>query len=71
MKSPYRFARTFIVLSTMVATTGCASLSPNTKKAPCGPLAGLTDPCGNRTPINNHDEIESIFADELGETTGI
>ncbi|MEP1229522.1 MAG: hypothetical protein ABJG88_02485 [Litorimonas sp.] len=29
--------------------TGCAH---QTLKAPCGPTAGLTDPCGNRTPIN-------------------
>lgn len=31
--------------------SGCAH---NTLKAPCGQNAGLTDPCGNRKPINGN-----------------
>jgi len=29
-----------------------ASCATNPLKAPCGPTAGLTDPCGNAKPIN-------------------
>ena len=35
-----------------IGLSGCASLTPKELKAPCGPTAGMTDPCGNRTPIN-------------------
>jgi len=31
---------------------GAAGCSHSPLKAPCGPSAGLTDPCGNRIPIN-------------------
>jgi len=29
-------------------------------KAPCGPTAGLTDPCGNAKPINKHMQQDSL-----------
>lgn len=32
--------------------SGCATFKKKTLKAPCGPTAGVTDPCGNRTPLN-------------------
>ena len=32
--------------------SGCASMRTKVEKAPCGPTAGQTDPCGDRTPIN-------------------
>lgn len=46
---------------TAMAFTGCASLSSKKAvKAPCGPTAGLTDPCGNRTPINSPQSIDDV-----------
>ena len=48
-----------VLLLTGIAVTGCASLFQQSElKAPCGPTAGLTDPCGNRTPINLFEDIE-------------
>lgn len=41
--------RTTAIIGFCIGTVGCAH-SP--LKAPCGPTAGLTDPCGNRIPIN-------------------
>ena len=64
MKKTTRQLVAFGVLSTL-ALSGCASLKSKVKKAPCGPTAGMTDPCGNRTPINNADKIDSIFAEEF------
>ena len=44
---------------TSVALTGCATFFPkNAVKAPCGPTAGFTDPCGNRLPINTPQGVE-------------
>lgn len=54
-----------VVSAVSIAISGCASLRQKTMKAPCGPLAGLTDPCGDRIPINTDEEIDSIFASEL------
>jgi len=54
-----------ILSSVTIAITGCASLRNPTLKAPCGPLAGMTNPCGERIPINTDKEIESIFADDF------
>ena len=50
-----------IVALVGIASTSCASLnSKKTLKAPCGPTAGMTDPCGNRTPINKNEHIVEI-----------
>ena len=50
-----------ILILTGIASTGCATLFPkNDLKAPCGPTAGLTDPCGNRVPINSQMNIEDV-----------
>lgn len=48
MKNTYKI---LLVLSVGTALQACA-LTPKNLKAPCGPSAGLTDPCGNRVPIN-------------------
>jgi len=64
-------AKLIILSSVTIALTGCASLRNPTLKAPCGPLAGMTDPCGERSPINTDMEIESIFADEGIKTKNI
>ena len=62
----------FALLSAIcIAVSGCASLRQKTLKAPCGPVAGLTDPCGERTPINTDKEIDSIFASELVESDAV
>jgi len=39
-----------IILLSMTFTACATPL-----KAPCGPTAGLTDPCGNAKPINKPD----------------
>ena len=60
-----------IAASAVVVLAGCASFQNPTLKAPCGPLAGMTDPCGERLPINTDKEIESIFATELADSETI
>ena len=40
--------------------SGCASMNQKALKAPCGPTAGLTDPCGNATPINSPADIDAV-----------
>lgn len=47
-----------IAASLCIMLSGCASLGTNVKKAPCGPIAGMTDACGNRTPINNQKMVK-------------
>ena len=54
-----------------IAVSGCASLRQKTLKAPCGPLAGMTDPCGDRVPVNTLEEVESIFSEEFADTTPV
>lgn len=39
-----------------IALTACAT----PLKAPCGPTAGLTDPCGNAKPINKPGETKQV-----------
>lgn len=43
------------------AVTSCASMNQKVLKAPCGPTAGMTDPCGNATPINSRENIDRIL----------
>jgi len=56
-------AKTAFLATTFSALAGCASLGGNkVLKAPCAsPTAGLTDPCGNRTPINSEFEVDSVL----------
>ena len=50
-----------ILVLTGIALTGCATLFPGAVvKAPCGTTAGLTDPCGNRVPINTLQDTEDL-----------
>ena len=54
-----KIIRPSILVLTGIALTGCATLFPGAVvKAPCGPTAGLTDPCGNSVPINTLQDIE-------------
>lgn len=39
-----------------MTVTACAT----PLKSPCGPTAGLTDPCGNSKPINTPDATEQV-----------
>ena len=48
-----------VLLLTGLTLSSCASLLPKSElKAPCGPTAGLVDPCGNRVPINSFELID-------------
>ena len=51
----------FIAFS--LGLSGCASLKGGPLKAPCGQIAGQTDPCGNRIDINTIDTIETITSE--------
>lgn len=52
-----KIVKSSVLVLTGIALTGCASLiSKDELKAPCGPTAGLTDPCGNRIPINSFED---------------
>lgn len=54
-----KIIRPSILVLTGIALTGCATLFPGAVvKAPCGTTAGLTDPCGDRVPINTPQDIE-------------
>ena len=56
-----KIIRPSILVLTGIALTGCATLFPGAVvKAPCGTTAGLTDPCGNRVPINTLQDIEDL-----------
>lgn len=58
-----------IIILLGTASTSCASLnSKKVLKAPCGPTAGMTDPCGNRVPINKNNNMNSI---DLPRATGV
>jgi len=48
-----------------LALSGCAH---QTLKAPCGPTAGLTDACGNRTPINGVKQVLNTDFNKAGTT---
>ena len=51
-----------------VSCTSCASLnSKKVLKAPCGPTAGLTDPCGNRVPVNKKNTLENDYSDLISQ----
>lgn len=43
--------KTLLIAGICISLQACALL-PKSRKAPCGPTAGLTDPCGNRVPLN-------------------
>jgi len=53
----------FTLITVCIGVSGCAH---QTLKAPCGPTAGLTDPCGNRTPINGVKLVLTADIDEAG-----
>lgn len=58
MKNKFKI---FLILLAGISCTSCASLFSNkVVKAPCGPTAGMTDPCGNRTPVNSKDDIYKV-----------
>ncbi|VAW00401.1 hypothetical protein MNBD_ALPHA06-1735 [hydrothermal vent metagenome] len=40
-----------LIAGIAISLQACALL-PKSRKAPCGPTAGLTGPCGNRVPLN-------------------
>lgn len=42
------------IVGLCVGAAGCSHVP---LKAPCGPTAGMTDPCGDRTPINNNTKM--------------
>ena len=42
--------KSICVASALALMGGCSTIK--TLKAPCGPTAGMTDACGNRTPLN-------------------
>ena len=50
-----------IAVFSMAALSGCASMNQKALKAPCGPTAGMTDPCGDAKPINDQDTIDGIL----------
>ncbi len=64
-----KFIKPTIVVTLAVCAlslSGCATLFGNgVMKAPCSPTAGLTDPCGNRIPINSLEEIDPILAEQI------
>jgi len=47
-----------------ILLSGCATFATDVKKAPCGPIAGMTDPCGNRVPINKQKTIDTAINEE-------
>ena len=61
MKKQLKFITIGAFTLSAVLLSGCASVK--TLKAPCGPLAGMTDPCGNRLPINSDDERQEVIDD--------
>lgn len=44
----------------LASLSGCASMNQKALKAPCGPTAGMTDPCGDAKPVNDQDTIDAI-----------
>ena len=70
-KTSVKLAKFVAVSAICIAISGCASLRQKTLKSPCGPLAGMTNPCGDRIPVNTDKEIESIFTSDLVESEAV
>ncbi len=45
-----KYIKLFAIASIGLVLSNCSTIK--TLKAPCGPTAGMTDPCGNREPLN-------------------
>lgn len=45
-------AKIGVIALTALAIASCASMRQKVEKAPCGPTASVSEPCGDRTPIN-------------------
>jgi len=65
---PQTLAKFALISGLCIALSGCASLRAKTKKAPCGPVAGMTDPCGNRVPVNQPDLLKNLERYDVDKT---